>query len=216
MLCAMRVRNLLAGAVTLAAAGAAALGVASAGAPAAGARAGAAAAKPVVVRDPIQDASSGGLDVVRAQLGRGSDGRLRAVISLGSEITASDLRAAKGPPGSICLRMWTLTTPGGIPPDYLLCVTAGTKGKALQAGLVNEQVNALPRRIAVLAVTRPSKRSIAVRFSQSSVRRPKTIRFAAEATKAGCARLTCIDTAPEAPKTATLKLGGQEARHRPA
>jgi hypothetical protein len=46
-----------------------------------------------------------------------------------------------------------------------------------------------------------------VRFSQTVVGRPKTIRFAGEATKPGCPRTSCVDTAPDAPKTATLKLG---------
>ena len=34
-----------------------------------------------------------------------------------------DLIAASGPPGSLCVRLWTVTKPGAAPPDYLACIT---------------------------------------------------------------------------------------------
>jgi hypothetical protein len=57
-------------------------------------------------------------------------------------------------------------------------------------------------------VGRTSDRTMTLRFSQTVVGRPKTIAFIAEATKPGCARVSCVDTTPEAPKTATFKLRG--------
>jgi hypothetical protein len=166
----------------------------------------AATVKPVTVTDPSGDAVTDAPDLTRVQLGRASDGRLRAVLSLRDEWVAKDLLADEGPPGSLCVRLWTLTKPVGIPPDYLVCVSATADGK-LRATVTQEQVNADPKRIASAAVSRPSTHSVTIRFSQTSVGRPKTIRFAGEVTKAGCARTSCVDTAPDAPKTATLKLG---------
>jgi hypothetical protein len=57
-------------------------------------------------------------------------------------------------------------------------------------------------------VGRTSDRTMTLRFSQTVVGRPKTINFIAEATKPGCMRVSCVDTAPEAPKTATFRLRG--------
>ena len=45
-----------------------------------------------------------------------------------------------------------------------------------------------------------------MRFSQTSVGKPSVIRFAAEATRAGCTRASCVDTLPDSPKTAKLLL----------
>ena len=42
-----------------------------------------------------------------------------------------------------------------------------------------------------------SRRSLLLRFSQSSLGRPAIIRFAVESTRPGCERLSCIDQAPD-------------------
>jgi hypothetical protein len=63
-------------------------------------------------------------------------------------------------------------------------------------------------RVGPAIVGRTSDRTMTLRFSQTAVGRPKTIDFIAEATKPGCMRVSCVDTAPEAPKTATFRLRG--------
>lgn len=163
--------------------------------------------KTVAVRDATDMRLSGALDITRVQLGIASDGRLRAAITLAKGFSAKSLLAKAGPPGSICLRVWTLTKPVGIPPDFLVCVTATASGKAYRGTVSAEQVNAQPKYIGAAKVTKASSRTVVVKFSRSSVARPKTtVRFAAEATKPGCTRTSCVDTAPDAPSTATLKL----------
>ena len=161
--------------------------------------------EPVVVRD-AQDAVTRGLDLTRAQLGLARDRRLRAALTLVAPWRARDLRAGDGPPGSLCLRLWTRTKPGGAPPDFLVCVTARNRGDRLRGSVLEERAEALPRRVADAAVARRSERTVIVRFSQSALGRPATIRFTAEATKPGCPRVTCVDTAPDAPRTATLRV----------
>ena len=59
-----------------------------------------------------------------------------------------------------------------------------------------------------VSLGRTSDRTMTLRFSQTVIGRPKTIDFIAEATKPGCSRVSCVDTTPEAPKTATFKLQG--------
>jgi hypothetical protein len=164
-----------------------------------------AATQPVVVHDPKGDVRAAP-DLTRASLVRGADGRLRGTVTLADAWSAKTLLAsAGGPPGSVCLRLWTAATPGQAPPDFLACITA-LDARRLRGTLLREREGDLPQKIADLAVTRPSDRTASLRFSQSTVGRPGSVRFAAEATRPGCARPTCVDTAPNAPAVATLRL----------
>jgi hypothetical protein len=161
----------------------------------------------VAAGDPRGDVRGHGLDISRVQLGRASDGRLRGAITLTRALDPKELLAKSGPPGSVCLRLWTLTKPVGIPPDFLVCVTSDRRGR-LRATVSAEQVDAQPRRVGAAAVSRASARTLVVKFSRSAVGRPeKTVAVAAEATRPGCTRPSCVDVAPDAPNTMTLKLG---------
>jgi hypothetical protein len=182
----------------LAASGLAALALAAA-APAAD------APSPTVVKDTT-DAGAGATDLTRVQLGMTSDGRLRAALTSATAWVAKDLLAKTGPPGSLCLRLWTVTKPGGAPPDYLACITARQDGETTRGTVFKTKAGQPLTRVAGAIVGRTSERTVTLRFSQTSVGRPATIRFAAEATKPGCARVSCVDTVPEAPKTATFKV----------
>jgi hypothetical protein len=163
---------------------------------------------PVVVREG-RDARAGGLDLTRVQLGRSADGRLRAALTLAAGWTAATLVARAeppNPPGSVCLRLWTVSATRGRPADFLVCVTADRRGRRLRAGVLREGADGLPERVAPAQVGRASSRTVTLRFSQSAVRRPARVRFAAEATRPGCVRTSCVDTAPDAPATADLVL----------
>jgi hypothetical protein len=161
------------------------------------------AAATVVVPDPLD--APGGLDLTRVQLGRAADGRLRAALTLGAPWRMRDLPADEGPPGSLCLRMWTVAKPPGAFPDRLLCVTADARGRHMRGEVLAERDGSL-QRIADATLARSSDRTVVVRFSQSAIGRPTRVRFAAEATAPGCARPACVDTAPNAPTVATLEL----------
>jgi hypothetical protein len=161
---------------------------------------------PVVATEKAGDAGAGAPDLKRVSLQRGDDGRLRAGLTFAQDLPETALVAKAGPPGSVCLRLFTAATPGILPPDYLVCVTADAKGRALRGSVLAEQVNRLPRRVGTAVVSRPSRRSIVLRFSQSVVGRPPVIQFAAEATRAGCVRAGCVDTLPDAPETKKLIL----------
>ena len=157
----------------------------------------------VAVRDPVDTA--GGFDLTRVQLGRAPDGRLRAALTLAAPWRMRDLPADDGPPGSLCLRMWTVTRRPGTFPDHLLCVTADKGGRHMRGELLAERDGAL-QRVATVALARTSLRTVVARFRQSAIGRPASIRFAAEATPPGCAGPACVDTAPNAPGLATLTL----------
>jgi hypothetical protein len=192
-----RRRGLLAGALagTLAAGAAAAL---------------AATPGPQVATDAKGDVSSP-LDLTRVSVARSADGRLRASITLAAAWDAGALKADSGPPGSICLKTWTTSVAPDTTPDYLVCVTADAQGN-LRGSVLHERANKLPERTAGADVSRPTARTVTLRFSQTALGRPATLSVGAETTRPGCPRVTCIDTAPDAPKTLTLKLRDTPAK----
>ena len=162
---------------------------------------------PVVVKD-AKDAVAGAPDLTRVQIGLASDRRVRFALTLAAAWQPKDLIAASGPPGSLCVRLWTVTKPGTTPPDYLVCATARADGETMRGTVFKTQPGEQLSKVGLAIVGRTSDRTMTLRFSQTVVGRPKTIDFIAEATKPGCTRVSCVDTTPEAPKTATFKLRG--------
>jgi len=165
------------------------------------------APSPTVVKDP-KDAVAGAPDLTRAQLGLASDRRVRVALTLAAPWQPKDLLAGEGPPGSLCVRLWTVTKPGATPPDYLVCATSRADGETMRGTVFKTQPGEELARAGTAIVGSTSDRTMTLRFSQSVVGRPKTIDFIAEATKPGCTRVSCVDTAPEAPKTATFRVRG--------
>lgn len=182
------------------AAGVVALGAAALAVPAL-----AAAPKPVVQKDPAGDVN-GPLDLRQVTLARGTDGRLRVSLTLAGTWDADDLLSDSGPPGSLCLKLWT-ASPANLDasPDYLVCVTAQSDGD-LRGSILKERANQLPARTGAASVTRPSERTVTLRFSQTAIGRPATVELQAETTRAGCPRGSCIDRAPDGGAALVLKL----------
>ncbi len=133
---------------------------------------------------------------------------MRAVVTAAGEWTSKDLVARDGgPPGSICLRLYTVTTKiETTVPEHLVCVTADADGERLRGSVLKERPNDLPERMGTASISRSSKKSVTLKFSQTSIGKPATVRFAAEATRAGCVRTSCVDAAPTPPKVGTFKL----------
>jgi hypothetical protein len=166
------------------------------------------AAAPVVIRDPTGDVSAKALDISRLSLGRQSDGRLRATVTMKAAWSPGDLLARNGePPGSVCVRIWLgAKKPSTTVPDYLVCATVAADNSALKASVLKQRKGQLPQAVASATASKPTTRSATVRFSQSAIGKPDVLRFGAEARPAGCNRLDCVDTAPDAPKSARLAL----------
>jgi hypothetical protein len=163
---------------------------------------------PTFRKDSAKD-GRGALDIVRVAMSRGTDGRLRGEVTMEKAWTTADLRSAAGPSGSICLTLSTTHEPGAEPPDWLVCATPPKQGEELHGRVLRDRANGLPREVAAAMVTRPTARTVYLRFAQSAIGRPASVRFAAEAiTRAPrCPRpLGCRDTAPDAPTTGNLTL----------
>jgi hypothetical protein len=158
----------------------------------------AATSKTVEIPDAKGDVT-GALDLQRASLNLASDGRLRAVITLAAKADPSKMLAESGPPGSVCVKLWTDEEADATATraDRLVCVTARTKD-ALRATVFSQTAPGLPVRVGPAQVrVNKSGRSLMVRFSQSSLGRPELVRFAVESTRPGCERVSCIDSAPD-------------------
>ena len=163
--------------------------------------------KTAVVSDHSGDAADNGIDLVRTTFGLTAGGQLRVSITTADDFAPSDLRSRTGVPGSICLELWTASVAGSNPPDYLVCVTANATGDALRATIMKQRAGQLPQLVAPATLTRSSEHNVTLRFGQSQIGRPAVIAFATEATARGCeGHISCVDSAPNAPRTATLKL----------
>lgn len=155
--------------------------------------------------------ATGALDVVRVALGPTSEGRLRGEITTARAWDTEDLRAPAGASGSVCLRLYVKRSPDGDPPDYLVCATPAKTGDALVGRVLRDRANGLPRTVGEATITRPTTRSIFLRFQAKVIGGPSRLRFGAETITRGedCSRLRgCVDTAPDAPETAGLRLRG--------
>jgi len=162
----------------------------------------------VVTRDPA-DALAGAPDLRRVAATRSSDGSVRLAVSLAVALSARDLLTdedATGPPGSICVRLWTVSTPGKTRADLLACVTAQPDGKTLRSTITKEVAGALPSTVGTATLTRPSDTSLALRIPSSLLAGARRLAFAGEATRPGCVRHRCVDLAPDAGATKTLRL----------
>ena len=163
---------------------------------------------PTFRKDSATD-GRGALDIVRVAMSRGVDGRLRGEVTMEKGWTTAALRSATGPSGSICITLYTAREPGADPADWLVCATPPKEGEELRGRVLRDRANGLPRQVAAATVTRPTARTVYLRFGQSAINRPASVRFAAEAvTRAPrCPQpLGCRDTAPDAPTTGKLTL----------
>jgi hypothetical protein len=160
----------------------------------------------VTISDPSGD-TSGPLDITKAVVTRSSDGRLRAAISFDNPVRPSDLLATSGPPGSVCLRIWTASDsdPTSTPPDHFVCVTALSTDE-LRASVLTQPPTGGPLTRTGSASVARSGSTIVMRVSQSALGRPARLQLTVDATRAGCVRTSCVDTAPQAPATRVFRL----------
>jgi hypothetical protein len=168
----------------------------------------AAAQSPSFVKDSPND-GRGKLDLVRVALGPRADGRLRGELTMEKAWTTADLRSSAGPAGSICLQLYTKGVPGEDPPDFLVCASPEASGENLRGRVLRDRANGLPRQVGAVTVSRPTTRTVYLRFDQVAIDRPASVRFAGEAVTraAKCPKpLGCRDTAPDAPGTRNLTL----------
>ena len=164
----------------------------------------------VSVRD--RDDVTVGIDIAKAA---GSHNRaadeLVHVVDTYEPFAPADLVAANGrPPGSVCVEIWTTSTPGERQANYEACATPDAKGKAWKGALSRARRRGNPLRVATIKVEQPSETRLVLRIDPDSIRRPASYRWRTETTtfsKDCKASAGCEDYAPDRPDTAETKLG---------
>jgi len=147
----------------------------------------------------------GPLDVVRVAMSTRTDGSLRADLTMRRRWDTADV----GEGGSLCVKLYVRAEPGAQVPEYLVCATPPAEGTALAGRVVRNRPNGLPRTLAEAAVTRPTARTIHLRFEPSTIRRPASLKFVGETVWRGtrCPRAAgCADLAPDAPGARDFRL----------
>lgn len=139
--------------------------------------------------------------------------RLVHTFSTFDAITPTDLantRSPSGPPGSICISMWTTRVAGESDPNYDLCITAKAAGRGFDASLIRNGGRGSVRRVVGVKVEQPSSKRLVVRIDPDRIRRPRSYRWTAQSATygSGChARLGCRDFVPNGRRTAETELG---------
>jgi hypothetical protein len=111
-------------------------------------------------------------------------------------------------PGSICVEIWTRSTPGESAPDYEACASRAKNDKWL--GSIARKRELGPRlRVGAVKVEQPSDTRLVLRIDPDLIKRPTSYRWRSEATNFNedCkASNGCPDYAPDRPATARTKL----------
>jgi hypothetical protein len=177
-----------------------------------GALGAAAVALATTVRD--RDDVTTGLDIAKASgtHNRVTDELVHSIDFYGA--IPHSLSRPGGPPGSVCIEIWTRSTPGEAPADYEACATPG-KGSSWNGSIAREREKGPRLRLGAIKVEQPSDTRLVIRIDPDDIKRPASYRWRVEATTFGtdCKSSTgCPDYAPDRPATAETKLGKPRAR----
>ena len=113
-----------------------------------------------------------------------------------------------GAPDSVCVEIWTRSTPGQSPADYEACATPA-KGDAWKASIARKRERGPRLRIGAVKVEQPSDTRLVLRIDPDDIKRPGSYRWRTEATSFGSdckSTIGCADYAPDRPQTAETKL----------
>ena len=151
-----------------------------------------------------------GLDVakVSSSHNRASD-ELVTTVDFYEAVKVASMVSKDRPPSSICIEIWTRSTPGESPPDYEACAGADAKGQKWVGSIARKRDKGAPLRVGAVKVEQPSDTRVVLRVDPDDVKRPTSYRWRVEATSFGSdckASGGCPDYAPDRPDTAQTKL----------
>ena len=165
--------------------------------------------------DPIKDGndSKSRVDIrsVRATFDRSND-RLVHIVRLHGRISPRNFRNAvqeHGPPGTVCVNMWTSRTPWEASPNYDVCVTGNRARNKLVASVSRLGRRGSVHRVGSAAARLDSPTRLFIRFDPDLIRRPAAYRWSVHVTtfERGCARRGCQDVAPRRGRSVRMRLG---------
>ena len=170
---------------------------------------GVAAALAATVRD--RDDVTTPLDIAKASgaHNRASD-QLVHTIDFYEPVDPADMVHKDKPPSSVCVEIWTRSTPAESAADYELCASPTAKGKSWKASVARKREVGPNLRIGGAKIEQPSETRIVMRFDPDLIKRPQSYRWRAESTsfaRACKATAGCPDYAPDRPATTETPLG---------
>jgi hypothetical protein len=113
-----------------------------------------------------------------------------------------------GAPDSVCIEIWTRSTPKEEPADYEACATPA-KGSAWKGSIARKRERGPRLRVGGVKVEQPSETRLVLRIDPDDIRRPASYRWRTEATDFGSdceSSIGCPDYAPDRPDTAETRL----------
>ena len=116
-----------------------------------------------------------------------------------------------GTPDSVCVEIWTRSTPRESPPDYEACATP-TKGDAWKGSIARKRERGPQLRVGSVKVEKPSDTRLVLRIDPDDIKRPTSYRWRTEATSFGSdckISIGCPDYAPDRPDTAETRLSSR-------
>ena len=167
------------------------------------------------VSDGDDSRSSADISSVRAVHDRSND-RLAHIIRFHAGISPGDLKNAideHGPPGSVCINIWTGRTPWEASPNFDVCVTADSAANDLVASVSKLGPRGGVRKRGAASAELTSRRRLVVRFDPDLIRRPAAYRWSVEVTTfaRGCTSRGCKDFAPRRGRSVRTELGAPAA-----
>jgi hypothetical protein len=140
-----------------------------------------------------------------------SNDRLAHIVRFHKAISPRNFRnavAEHGPPGSVCVNIWTSRTPWEASPNYDVCVTGDRTRRKLLASVSRLGPRGTVRRVGSASAQLTSKRRLVVRFDPDLIRRPPTYRWSVQVTtfERGCTRKGCQDFAPRRGRSVRMQV----------
>jgi hypothetical protein len=112
------------------------------------------------------------------------------------------------PPSSVCVDIWTRSTPGELPADYEACASA-LPGKGWAGTIARKRTRGPQKRIGPVKIEFPSNTRMILRIDPDDIGRPASYRWRVQSSDFGSdctASSGCPDYAPDRPDTAVTKL----------
>ncbi len=137
--------------------------------------------------------------------------RLAHVVRFHERIAPRDFRnavAEHGPPGSVCVDIWTTRIPREASPNFDACVTSNRDRDDLVASVSRLGPRGGVRRVGRASAELTSRRRLVLRFDPDLIRRPGAYRWSVQVTtfERGCTRRGCVDLAPRRGRTERTTL----------
>ena len=163
------------------------------------------------VSDGDDSRSQVDIAAARAAHDRSND-RLAHIVRFHERISPKSFRnevAAHGPPGSVCVNIWTRRTPWEASPNYDVCVSADRDASELVASVSRVGPRGGVRRRGPASAQLTRRRRLVVRFDPDLIRRPAAYRWSVQVTtfERGCTRRGCKDFAPRRGRSVRTELG---------